>query len=522
MKKRTLISSAVAVTAAGALTFAGTVVAQAQETGDEALAAAIDAILQDPKLTDSQSSIIVKDAATGEVVYDHNGNQRGLPGSNQKLTTVAGALETLGEDFTFATEVLGDRPVDGVVSGDLYLRGSGDPSMLEADYQRLAADLADLGVSRIDGDLVADDTAFDAARHGDEWAWGDLQYQAAAEISALTVGSGAEHWAGTVRLFMTGGAAAGDPVQVEMVPENDYVTVVNEATTGTTTNLSVNRDEHANTLRVTGTVKAGETPDYFTRAVIDPTALVADVFANALADNGIDLTGGIRLSEPTPQGAGESLAVHESVPLSQLSADLLKPSNNSYAEALFKTIGYANTGKGTFASGKAGVYAAIEKYGVDTDPIRQADGSGMSRFDQVTPDAITDLLIGAKDAPWFDAYYDALPVACQDGTLAGRLCNTPAAGNAHAKSGSLTSVSALSGYVTDADGRELVFSIVFNDYLASTVKPLEDKIVAALAGYSASSTEAEITAFGNVEEAEAAAEEIPGDRECTWYEPAVC
>jgi serine-type D-Ala-D-Ala carboxypeptidase/endopeptidase (penicillin-binding protein 4) len=512
----------VAVAAASAITIAGTVVAQAQETGDDALEAAIDAILANPKLTDSQSGIMVKDAITGEVLYDHNGNQRGLPGSNQKLSTVAGALDTLGEDFTFTTEVLGDRPVDGVVAGDLYLRGSGDPTMLEEDYQRLAADLAAKGVSRIDGDLVADDTAFDAARHGDEWAWGDLQYSSGMEISALTIGSGAEHWAGTVRLFMTGGAAAGDPVEIKMVPENDYVTVVNEATTGDSTSLSVNRDEHANTIRVTGTVKPGETPDYYTRSVIDPTALVADVFENALAANGIDLTGDIRLSEGTPQGAGETLAVHESIPLSQLSADLLKPSNNSYAEALFKAVGYANTGLGTFASGKEGVYASIAKYGVDTDPIRQVDGSGMSRFDQVTPDMVTDLLIGARDAAWGKTYYDALPVACTDGTLKSRMCDTPAAGNVHAKSGSLTSVSALSGYVTDADGREMVFSIVFNDYLTSSVKSIEDQIAVAIASHGKDATEAEIATFSQADEVAEPAVEIPGEFECTWYEPAVC
>jgi D-alanyl-D-alanine carboxypeptidase/D-alanyl-D-alanine-endopeptidase (penicillin-binding protein 4) len=522
VRKRTLISGAVAITAAGAITIAGTVVAQAQETGSAALAEAIDAILTDPKLTDSQIGVLVRDAATGEVLYDHNGNQRGLPGSNQKLTTVAGALETLGEDFRFTTDVLGDRPVDGVVDGDLYLRGEGDPTMLAADYQKLAADLAGRGISTVDGDLVADDTAFDAARHGDEWAWGDLQYLAASEISALTVGSGDDHAAGTVRVFVKPGAASGDAAKIEMVPANDYVTIVNEATTGSSTDVEINRDEHANTIRVTGTVAAGSSGTFGTRSVIDPTRLVAEIFADALEDNGIDLTGDIRTGEATPQGGGETLATHQSITLADLSDDLLKPSNNSYAEALFKAVGYANTGEGTFESGRNGVYDAIEEYGVDTDPIRQADGSGMSRFDQVTPQAITDLLIGVQDASWYDTWYNALPVACKDGTLASRLCGTPAAGNVHAKSGTLTSVSALSGYATDADGRELVFSIVINDHLADSVKGIEDQIAAAIAGHSESSTESEITTFGNIEEAEQSAEEIPGDWECSWYEPAVC
>ncbi|MFC3494482.1 D-alanyl-D-alanine carboxypeptidase/D-alanyl-D-alanine endopeptidase [Glycomyces rhizosphaerae] len=518
MRKRTLITGAVAVTAAGAITISGTLVAQAQETGDEALGAAIDAILTDPKLVDSQASIVVKDAATGEVVYDHNGNQRAIPASNNKIATVAAAFETLGADYTFTTEVLGDRPVDGVVSGDLYLRGSGDPSMLQADYEQLAADLADLGVSQVDGDLVADDTAFDAARHGDEWAWGDLQFKDAMEISALTIGSGDDHAAGTVRVFVAPGEAAGDPAKVTTVPETDYVTIENSATTGTATSVSINRDEHSNTITVSGTV-AAET--FGTRSVIEPTAMVADVFADALADNGIELTGDIRTGEETPQGP-ESLASHASAPLSELAAALMKPSNNSYAEAFFKAVGLANTGEGTFTTGKEGVYAAIEKYGVNTDPIRQVDGSGMSRWDEVTPDMVTDLLIGAKDASWFDAWYASFPVACTDGTLLSRMCNTEAAGNVRAKSGTLTSVSALSGYVTDADGRELVFSVLFNDHIASSVKSLEDQIAVAIASYSQDSTEAEIMTFAEDESVTEPAKEIPGDMECSSYEPSVC
>jgi D-alanyl-D-alanine carboxypeptidase/D-alanyl-D-alanine-endopeptidase (penicillin-binding protein 4) len=522
VKKRTLISGAVAITAAGAITIATTAMAQAQETGNEALAAAIDAILQDARLTDSQSSIIVKDAATGEVVYDHHGNQRALPGSNQKLSTVAGALEVLGEDFTFTTEVLGDRPVDGVVAGDLYLRSDGDPSLLQADLQALAADLADLGVSTVDGDLVADDTAFDAARHGDEWAWGDLQYANGAEISALTMGSGTDHLPGTVRVFVKPGATAGSPAVITTVPETDYVTIESTATTGTATNVAINRDEHSNTIRVTGTVAKGSTGTFGTRSVIDPAGLVADVFADALAAEGITLDGGVRLHEKAPQG-GEVLGTHASAPLADLSKDLLTPSNNLYAEAFFKAAGYAQTGLGTFASGKAAVYGAIDDYGVNTGPIRQVDGSGLSRWDELTPDMLTDLLIGAQNAPWSASYEAALPTACVDGTLASRMCGTAAAGNVVAKSGSLTSVSTLSGYVTDADGRELVFSIMFNDYLTSSVKGIEDQIAVALASYDADATESEIAAFAaEAEEIAEPAAELPADWECSWYEPSTC
>lgn len=521
MRRSTLISSAVAGTAAGAIILAGTVVAQAEETGDAALAAAIDAILADPRLTDSQVGVVVADANTGEILYDRGGDKRAIPASNDKLTTTAAALEALGGDFTYLTEVLGDRPVEGVVAGDLYLRGAGDPTLQEADYDKMAEDLAALGVSQIDGDLVADDTAFDAVRSGTEWGWSDLQYTYAAEVSALTVASGDDFNAGSVRVFIEPGAAAGDPAEITMVPENDYVEIVSTATTGTRNSVSVNRDPHDNVIRVSGTVAEGGTGTYATRSVIEPTQLAADVFADSLADAGITVTGGLRFGEAAPQG-GELLASHESMPLSELTGVVLKPSNASVAEALFKTLGYAATGKGTFASGKAAVYDAIEPYGVDTGPIRQVDGSGISRHNLFTAGMIADLLVGVKDAPWFDTWYQALPVACEDGTLASRMCGTPGEGAVHAKTGSMTSVSALSGYVTDADGRELVFSVLTNDYLYSTVKDIEDKIAAAIAGHTAASTEAETLRSANVEEIEMPEEDPNHHLECTWVEPAVC
>jgi serine-type D-Ala-D-Ala carboxypeptidase/endopeptidase (penicillin-binding protein 4) len=533
VRKRTLISSAVAVTAVGAITIAGTVVAQAQETGDEALAAAIDAILTDKRLTDSQIGVTVADANTGEVLYEHNGAKRGIPGSNDKLTTTAAALENLGGDFAYTTEVAGDRPTDGVVAGDLYLRGFGDPTILEADYDKLAQDLADRGVSTIDGDLVADDTAFDSVRSGTEWGWSDLQFTYAAEVSALTVASGDDYNAGSVRVFVKPGAAEGDPAQISLAPANDYVEIVNTATTGTATNVSVNRDPHDNVIRVSGTVKAGGDGTFATRSVIEPTQLAADVFADSLEEAGITLNGDLRFGEATPQGL-ETLATHQSMTLAELEPVILKPSNASVAEALFKTLGYEASGLGTFSSGKTATYAGIEPHGVDTGPIRQVDGSGISRHNMLTTNMLADLLVGAKKADWFSTWHDALPIACQDGTLASRMCGTAAAGNVRAKTGSMTSVSALSGYVTDADGRELVFSVIVNDFLWSTVKDIEDKIAVAIASHSTETTEAEISSFSSeidtpdFAELEAEAEELPAEGEmpanleCTWYEPAVC
>ncbi|GAB3226756.1 D-alanyl-D-alanine carboxypeptidase/D-alanyl-D-alanine-endopeptidase [Glycomyces halotolerans] len=536
MRKRTIITSAAAIGAATALGIAGTVVAQAQHHRDDPLAEAIDAIIDDPRLTDSQIGVRIADADTGEILYDHDGAQRIVPASNNKLATSAAALEILGPDHTFTTDLAAETaPSGGAVDGDLYLRGTGDPTLLEADFDALAAELAASGVTEIDGDVVADDTAFDSERLGTEWGWSDLQYLYASEVSALTVASGDDYNAGTVRVFVDPGAGEGEPAGIRMVPANDHVTIVNDAVTtepGTGTSIAINRDDHANTVRVTGTIGVDSYSTYGTRSVIDPAGLAGDVLAGALERHGISVEGEVRTGESTPASA-TVLASRHSMPLSELTVHFLKRSNSSHAEALFKTLGYERSGHGTFATGKAAVYAGIEKYGVDTGPVRQVDGSGLSRHNLVSPAMVTDLLIGAKDAPWFDTWYAALPIACESdplvgGTLSGRMCGTPAAGNAHAKTGSMTSVSALSGYVTDADGRHLAFSVMANDYLWSTVKDVEDRIVAALAAHSDSATESQMRTFGNLDQIETPEPvgEPAGDQfaelECSWIEPAVC
>jgi D-alanyl-D-alanine carboxypeptidase/D-alanyl-D-alanine-endopeptidase (penicillin-binding protein 4) len=534
MNRRNWIKAAVAAGAVVTMTATGTLVAHAQATDDAGLADALDAILADPRLTDSQIGVVVADAATGTVLYDRGGDKRGIPASNIKLATAAAALENLGADYRFTTSVIADAaPRKGAVKGDLYLRGGGDPTILQADYEALAADLAAAGVTTVKGDLVADDTAFDNVRLGTEYGWDDLQYLYANETSALTVASGTDYNAGTVRVFIQPGAAQGDPAKYYTVPETDYVSIVNEITTtasGSGNNLAINRDDHANVIRLTGTIAAGSNATFGTRSVIQPAGLAADVFANALDKHGITVNGEIRIGKAAPKD-GHQLAAHQSRPLSALMGSFLKPSNSSHANALFKTLGYERSGKGTWASGKAAVYAGLEKYGVNTEPIRQVDGSGVSRHNLFSASMIADLLIGAQDAPWFNTWHAALPVACSDGTLASRMCGTPAAGNLRAKTGSMTSVTALSGYVTDADGRRLVFSVIINDSLSTTIRVIEDRIGAVLAGHSATASEeqlvesARLTAIEDPE-ADAGLDEAVEDEwahlECSWVEPSTC
>ncbi|MFE7129620.1 D-alanyl-D-alanine carboxypeptidase/D-alanyl-D-alanine-endopeptidase [Streptomyces sp. NPDC057638] len=489
------------------------------------LKAAIDTLLTDPRLDGGQAGVVIADATTGERLYQRDSTDRQMPASNTKLATSAAATALLGPEYRFATEVLTPgRRMGSTLVGDLYLRGGGDPTTLAKDYDRLAADLAATGVRRVTGLLIADDTRFDTARLGRAWAADDESSYYSAQISPLTVAPDTDYDSGTVIIEAVPGAKPGDRPTVTVTPKTSYVRLDITGTTvptGQSDTLSIERRHGDNTITISGNIPLGAraTKEWIT--VWEPTGYAAAVFSDALTRHGIRLGGPTRLGLPTPPGA-RALATHHSMPLRELLLPFMKLSNNMHAEALTKTLGYETAGRGTWSAGLAAINAYLAREGVTTSTLRQADGSGLSRMNLFPAEQLARLLVAVRDAPWYRDWYASLPVACASdravgGTLRTRMCGTPAALNTRAKTGSLTGASALSGYVTDAGGRELVYSIVLNDYLAPSVKSVEDAIVVTLARSD--------TATGTIRSTSprtARSTEPPADRECSWEKPARC
>ncbi|MFI1014110.1 D-alanyl-D-alanine carboxypeptidase/D-alanyl-D-alanine-endopeptidase [Streptomyces sp. NPDC020965] len=493
---------------------------------DSGLKGAIDTILTDPRLDGGSASVVVADATTGQRLYQRDGDERAMPASNAKLTTSAAALAILGPGHRFTTDVLSPGSRKGsTLDGDLYLRGDGDPTTLAKDYDRLAADLAATGVRRVTGRLIADDTRFDTQRLGRGWAGDDESSYYSAQISALTVAPDTDYDSGTVIVEALPGAKAGDRPRVTVTPKTAYVRLDIQGTTvaaGQPDTLAIERRHGGNTIAVTGTVPVGGAATKEWVTVWEPTGYAAAVFTDALTRHGVRIDGGApRLGVATPPGA-RALATHRSMPLRELVLPFMKLSNNMHAEALTKAIGHATAGRGTWAAGLAGIDGFLRKEGVTTSTLRQVDGSGLSRMNLFPAEQFVRLLLSARDAPWYADWYASLPVACAPdravgGTLRTRLCGTPAALNARAKTGSLTGASALSGYVTDAGGRELVYSIVLNDYLAPSVKSVEDAIVVTLARSNTAGGAITTTTPRRVPTPNA-----PTDHECSWRKPAIC
>ena len=455
-----------------------------------ALQQRLDGLLNDSRYDGSQVALVVRDAATGETLYDRNGGQRMLPASNTKLFSSTAAMHVLGPSYRFHTDVLATAPVrGGQLLGNLYLKGYGDPTALESDYAGLAQQLKAAGVRRVYGDLIADDTYFDHVRLGDSWAWDDEPFYYNAQISALTLAPNTDYDSGTAIVESRPGAAAGAPVKLNLVPANGAITLVNTATTGaagSSNTLTIERDHGTNVVRVTGSLPLGASVGQEWVTVWEPELYAADVFRRALADQDITVSGRIK-NAATPATAAR-LARDESMTVGELMTPFLKLSNNMHAETLVKAMGAVVDAEGSWPAGLGVVTDYAKSIGVDTSRIRLSDGSGLSRKVNVTADAITDVLIGAQREPWWQQWYDALPIAGNadrfvGGTLRSRMRNTPAANNLHGKTGSLTGVTSLSGYVTNRDGRKLVFSMISNNYLVSP-RSIEDAVGVTLASWS--------------------------------------
>jgi serine-type D-Ala-D-Ala carboxypeptidase/endopeptidase (penicillin-binding protein 4) len=494
--------------------------ATAEPTGSAALTADLDRILADPRLLGAHPGVVVRNAETGETLYSRGGGDRLLPASNNKLFTSVAALEALGQDYRFTTNVLTTARQQGpVLHGDLYLKGGGDPTLLAADYDGLANQLATAGVRLVTGRLVADDTWFDSVRLG-------VSFYYSAQISALTVAPNTDYDAGTVIVGATPGATPGARPTVHLTPATDYVRIDNRATTGapgSTETISVERQHGTNTIVVTGSVPVGGAATQDWASVWEPTGYAADVFRKALTARGVRVLGATTTGA-TPDGA-RSLAQHESMTLGELMVPFMKLSNNGHAEVLIKAMGRAVRGQGSWSAGITVARDQLAALGVSASSYRMVDGSGLSRMDMLTSDQLANLLLAARGEPWFDAWYDSLPIAgiadrFVGGTLRNRMRDTPAAGNIHAKTGSLTGVTALSGYVTAASGEPLVFSIMMNNYLSSGPKDIEDAIAIRLANYNGDADRR--TANVTVAPAAPLPTDDPGTRpdesslECTW------
>ncbi len=426
--------------------------------------------------------IVVRDLRTGETLYQRESERLLIPASCTKLVTTAAALQLLGADYRYRTQVCmrGRLETDGTLKGDLVLRGGGDATLTLNDLKQLAQKVRAAGVQRVEGLLLYDDSWLDAERYGFGWNIDDEPFGYQAQMSALCVERNA------VRLYARPARQLGEPSQLRLDPPTDYVQVVNLTRTterGSPARLSATRLHALNRLIVSGTIPLGSDEVLIGRySVENPSRFTAVLFRDTLHEAGVVISNRIAPLLNADPSAEQLIAEQLSPPMREIVALINKPSDNLLAETVLKTIGRERRGRGTTDAGLEAVREFLQQAGLEMDAVNIVDGSGLSRINGISAENLVRLLTFMARSPNAEAFRASLPVYGVDGTLRNRLRDTPVQGNAFAKTGSLYRVSTIAGYLRTRSGRELVFAILMNNYTASgsDARNLQDQIVRLL------------------------------------------
>ncbi len=409
--------------------------------------------------------IVVTDAKTGNVIYEHNGFQAFNPASNAKLFSTAAALYGLGADYQFSTQVgvVPEQLKASTVQGDLYVEFVGDPSFSVARLQQLIKQTHQAGVKHITGNVVIDGSAFAKPWYGPGWSQDDLNWYYAAPISAVVLNENC------VEINLTANATVDQPAKLAIAtgPLQKYLTLNYTVKTVTDANakdycqLNSNVDEQ-NHITLDGCWPLSATTEVLKIAVKNPERLVQQVLIDSLKAEGIQFDGKVVLGNRPKQW--KMLAESKSAPLSALIRPIFKNSNNVYAECITKALGRKLYHVGSFQTGSLAIKSILHKHAdINFDQAVLVDGSGQSRYDLITPRQIARLLfVMSLDPKFANIYLKALPDAGENGSLKGRMQSIDLQGHIHAKTGSFKGVSTLSGYLTSAQNKSLIFSLMLN------------------------------------------------------------
>ncbi|MET3695701.1 D-alanyl-D-alanine carboxypeptidase/D-alanyl-D-alanine-endopeptidase (penicillin-binding protein 4) [Bacillus oleivorans] len=443
----------------------------------------------EPKLRGAIAGISIRSRETGEILYEHHSDIRLRPASNLKLFTSAAALSVLGEDYTFETDVLTDGELEGeVLKGNLYLRGKGDPTLLPKDIDLFAKTLREQGIREIQGDLIGDDTWYDNIRYSVDLTWTDETFYYGAQVSALTISPSEDYDTGTVLVTIKPGKIGEQPT-LSLDPDTDYVKIVNQAVTvaagsDVETDIEPEREHGGNTIYIKGTIPENTPEEKIWVAVWEPTEYALALFRQSLKKYGIELKGNLKIGETTKKT--KVLTNHTSIPLKELLIPFMKLSNNGHGEMLVKEMGKVVYGEGSWDKGLEVLREELEKLGVNTSTLVLRDGSGISHVNLIPAHEVSQLLFSVQSQPWFPAFLQSLPIGGEKermvgGTLRERMGTNELQGKIKAKTGTIETVSSLSGYIDTKNGEQWIFSVILNNLLDSELgKQVEDEIVEIL------------------------------------------
>lgn len=460
----------------------------------ERLAVELRALINLPdELRAGTVGVEIRSLVSGNSIFSLNPDKPLTPASTTKLVTTYTALAELGAGYLVKTLITSEgRPLNGVVKGNLYVQGHGDPKLSVADIDGLVDQLLSLGIKRIEGNIIGDGTFFDKKYSRFEYS-GDLdEVEPMAPIAALTIENG------NFTVIASSSSIAGTPCNVQTYPHSAAFQIVNTAVVGSaparkgrskgrssgggvSVALSV-APGGKQVITISGTLAPGRTVSY-RYAMKDPPMVIAGMVTERLRRNGVTVVG-----EPTSGASPVKTRVLAEAghPLLDILHLVMKNSNNFMAEYVFKMIG------GTAGGGDETAAKSIEKIQyrmsvsrVDFSRCIVNDGSGLSRRNCLSASSLAQILQAAySDKKIFEPLYSLMSIAGVDGTLRKRMRGSLADGNVHGKTGTLRNASALTGYVRTRDGEMLCFGILMNGNNVGGYRAVQDKIAMRLASFS--------------------------------------
>lgn len=421
--------------------------------------------------------IYVQEINSEKILYKKNAEHYFNPASNEKLFIAFAALRYLGPDFTYSTNLYVDptKIHDGTLEENIYFKFGGDPTFTFQQLDKLIASLSQAGIKHIHGNIIVDDTTFDDVFMSPGTSWDDAKFCFGAPLSAIIV----DH--NCINATIAPAKTLNQPALVSFPDQPQFIDLINQVTTHASVETSCAlelkfTDEKSYTI--SGCIKNIDAPKELLAAIINPRVNLSAALKYLLAKNAIAYTKKIEFQKLPSQA--KLFASEKSKPIKELITTMLKDSDNLIANSLFKTVGAVYSHKsGSWQNGNDAMRnILIQSIKLNIPKTTLVDGAGASRYNYLTPQQIITLLTriySSNEAPFIFA---ALPISGVDGTLKNRMNNPELLGKVHAKTGTETAVTSLSGYLTTNKKKTLAFSILINGFvdLPSNYKKLEDQI----------------------------------------------
>lgn len=449
--------------------------------------AQLNKIVQSAGMRNGQFGFALYDVATGTLLEKERHDETLLPASTMKTVTSAAAFGILGSDYKFKTWLEHDGQIqNGVLKGNVIIKGGGDPT-LGSDRYTWGTDMKSLlsiwvkklrekGIHRIEGDIIGDASLFEDALVPANWVWSDIGNYYGAGACGLSFNEN------SYTLYFLPGKSVGAKAQfIRTEPPMPDVKFVNEMRTGSASsgdNGFVYGAPYTFTRHLRGTVPMGDT---FTikGSIPDPALFTAQSLLAALAADSLQVVGKATTvrhllleGKAAPTGR-TTLYTHQSPPLKDIIYWLNKKSINLYAEHLVKMIGVLLANDGSTEGGTKAIADYWTTKGIPTAGLHMNDGSGLSRYNGITPNQLASMLRMNVTEPWFADFFNSLPVAgmvTDPGSLKNMCKGTAAEGKIWAKSGYISRVRTYAGYVETKSGRRLCFAMLANNYTCTNAQ----------------------------------------------------